>query len=273
MLLTVTTASYAQDSKVVTGSLAGRYHFRTTGGEQDHDIETIATLNFGDSNKHRFTGAIQGGGLFDLNGDNAAYFSNIYNTFSNSSVGRLYYAYMDVNRFGPVNQLRIGRQHKYSLDSLYFDGASLETHTYSGFTLGAFGGVPVHQFESQLGFDYGDWVAGGSLQWRPIAIMQFKFDITYLRDKLTGFRVAAGDQSDTLMGGSVWIDVVKWLHVYSRVTAFTDQMRDFEIGATVKLPDQDLRFRLSGYRLLNGYAIRVLEWDVFGVAGTYVPYT
>lgn len=264
----------ASDQNFVNGSLRAKYEFKNAGTNQDQDLESLLTLNIGNPSQHRVTGALQGGGIFDLDGgDTGSPFYDAYNTFSSAAVARLYYAYMDVHDWGVADQLRFGRQHLYELESLYFDGASIETQAYYGLTVSAFGGIPVHQFENQMGLDAGDWLAGGALQWSPISKIQFRFDAVHLKDDAAGFRTTQGDQSDTLFGGSFWAYLGDHVDVYSRLTAFSDQTRDFELTTAYKLADHDFRVQLSLYRLLNGYDIRVIEWDAYGTAGTYVPYT
>ena len=260
--------------KLISGSLFNEYKFRTTGDVEDHDLETLLSVNIGDPVRDRFSGALQGGGIFDLNGKQDDYsLSSIYDTFPKSTVGRLYYAYMNVKRFKPIENLRVGRQYLYTLDSLYFDGVSVETLPYCGLILGGYGGTPVHLFENEIGVDPGDWVAGGYLLWSPIATVRLRLDETHLRDETSAFRITEGDKEDDLLGTSLWIDFTENLDFYTRFTTFSDQVRDVEAATSLQIPDKALSFRLRGYRLLEGYDIRVVEWDAYGIAGTYEPFT
>jgi hypothetical protein len=256
------------------GSLSNRYKFRTTGALHDQDIETVVSLEIGDPRADRFSGAIQAGGIFDLDGSQGENFlSSVYDTFSSRAVGRLYYAYFDAKDLGPVKGLRAGRQHRYEFESLYFDGLTLESDPFHGFTLTAFGGVPVHLFENQLGIDRGDWLVGGALGWAPLSNLQFRFDYVHLKDKVTGFRASAGDHEDNLFGGSFFWDIDPRLGISARFTSFSDQVRDVAFSANFRLPDKDFSLRFDFFRLLQGYAVRVIEFDAFGIAGTFEPYT
>lgn len=257
------------------GSITNRYRFRTTGALRDQDLETLLTLDIGNAQADRFSGAIQAGGIFDLDGNQGgATFASVYDTFSSRAVGRLYYAHFDAKDLGPIKNLRFGRQHRYDFESLYFDGLTLESDPFHGFTLSVFGGMPVHLFENQFGVDPGDWMVGGALQWNPISRVQARFDYVHLKDKVNGFRATVGDQQDDLFGTTVWWDIDEHFAVTSRFTSFSDQVRDVSLGATYNLADHDLSVRLNFFRLLKGYSFRVIDLDGFtNIAGTYQPYT
>ena len=260
-------------SPEIHGSLSNRYRLRTTGGTDDHRMETIATLDIG-LPQDKLSGSLQGGGLFRLNDRGAdSNYSNVYDSFSGSAVGRLYYAYLNARDLGPLVNLRAGRQHRFEFESLYFDGVELQSDAWNGFQLTSFGGVPVHLFETQSGLDPGDWLAGAALDWDYFAKLQCRFDYVHLRDKKTGFRIAAGDEEDDLFGGSVWIDPDEHLHLFSRFTSFADQVRDLTVQTNLTLAEQNFSVRGHFFRLLKGYAIRVIDLDAYGVVGAYQPYT
>lgn len=257
------------------GSLSDRYRFRTTGSLEDHDMETLFSLDVGSPHEGRFSGSLQAGGIFDLDGNQGGNtFTDIYNTFDSRAVGRLYYAFVDVKDLGPVNRLRGGRQHIYDIESLYFDGLTLESDPFYTFVLRAYGGVPVHLFENQIGDDaQGDWTVGGSLEWNPLSKFLARFDYTHLKDSVSGFRAGLGDQEDDLFATSLWWDVSKKITLSSRFTSFSDQVRDFSANGIYNLSEEDFSVYLNLYRLLEGYDVRVIEWDVYRIAGTYQPFT
>lgn len=256
------------------GSLSQRYKLRATGSIHDQDAESILSLEMGNPSTDRFSGAIQGGGILDLDGrETTTPFRSVYDTFDRPLVGRLYYAYLDGHDLGAIERLRAGRQHRYEFESLYYDGLHLEAEQWYGLTLSAFGGVPVHQFENEIGFDPGDWLAGSSLEWQPVDRFKARFDYAHVKDKITGFRVTAGDQEDDLFGGLVVWDVDDHVNLESRFTSFSDQVRDVSLATRLAFSEQNFSLRLRGYRLLKGYDVRVIEWDAFGIAGTYLPYT
>ncbi len=262
------------DEVSLQGSLSNRLKYRTTGTAKDLDWESLFSLDVGWPQVDRFSGSLLLGGLFDMDGrKGGTTFSSLNDALHQRAVGRIYYAYFDAKDLGPIHALRAGRQNRFEFESLYFDGASLEFKPVKNFTLSVLGGVPVHLFENQSGLDPGDWMVGSVLQWDPLTVLRFRFDHVHLKDKTTGFRSSFGDQQDDLFGGSFWWDVDRHVSLNSRFTAFSDQVRDFSFTTKVYYPEHDFSFRLQGYRLLKGYAIRVLDWDAFGVAGSLLPYT
>lgn len=62
------------------------------------------------------------------------------------------------------------------------------------------------------------------------------------------------------------------LGLSSRVTAFSDQVRDASLASDIRFPKADLVVHLNAYTLLNAYDYRVLDWDAYGIAGSFRPY-
>ena len=257
------------------GSFSNRYRLRTTGGESDHDLESLATLNIGNPTYQKVTAALQGGAIFDLDGNGGGALYDINDTFDSAAVGRLYYGYVNVQNLkkSPTELVRIGRQHLYDFETFYFDGLSLDSKAFYGVRISGYAGVPVHLYESQLGWDTGDWLVGTAVSWTPVKQVRTRFDYAHLKDDSAAFRSTQADQSDDLFGGTVWFDITKYVETYARFTSFSDQVRDLASGAALRFPKQDLRINLKVFRLLNGYDIRVPELDAYSIAGTYQPYT
>ncbi|MBI4238393.1 MAG: hypothetical protein HY696_08255 [Deltaproteobacteria bacterium] len=267
-------SSVAVAAPTLSGNWSNHYKLRQGSGAYDHDLESTLTLDVGNASADRLSGSFLGGLLLDLNGVGTdRTFRGVYDSFSSTGVGRLYYAYLTANQLGPVAQLRFGRQHRFEFESLYFDGVHLESKPFAGVTAYAFGGVPVHQFENQMGFDWGDWLAGGALQWDPRANLRVRADYVYVKDSVSGFRAASGDQADHLMGASIWWDPKPYLSLASRFTSFSDDVRDVGGSVVFRLPDRQFHVRGDVYRLLKGYAFRVIELDAYGFSGLLVPYT
>ena len=256
------------------GSISDRYRFRSTGAFEDHDMEMLFTFDIGNPLADRFSGALQAGALFDLDGDGGGNsLSSVYDSFSNRSAGRLYYAYVDAKDLGFIHRVRAGRQHRYDFESLYFDGVTFESDPFYNLVLSTYGGVPVHLFENQIGDDPGDWMVGGNLEWNPLSKFLARFDYVHLKDSVAGFRAGAGDQEDDLLGLSAWWDISDKISVSSRFTSFSDQVRDVSARGVYNWVKKAFSVYVNVYRLLEGYDIRVIEWDAYRVAGTYRPYT
>lgn len=255
------------------GSLFDRFKLRTTDSESDIDNETRFTLNIGDVTEQKMTGHLQAGALFDLNGVQGDSFDGIYDSFESSAVFRLYYAYLNGGKTTPFDTVRIGRQHNYEFESFYFDGAYFDLMPFYGFKLSAYAGKPVHLYENQFGLDGNDFLVGSVLTWTPVEKVRLRFDAAHLRDEASAFRATQGNQEDSLLGATVWVDPLKNWDLYGRFTSFLDQARDFSFATSVKFPKEDLRVKARVYRLLQSYDVRVPELDIYGTAGTYQQYT
>lgn len=260
-------------SRLVNGSFANRYRLRTTGGVTDQDAESLLTVDVGDPSYQKVTAALQAGGIFDLNGKQAGGLNSIYDTFNTQAVGRLYYGHVSVQKISPLELVRVGRQHNLDFESFYFDGVTVDSRPVYGVRVSAYGGVPVHLFENQFGFDSGDYLAGTALSWTPVQRLRIRFDFAHLRDSVAGFRTTQANLSDNLLGMTVWMDILKNWDTYARFTTFSDQLRDVTFASTLDLSKYALQISLRAYRLLEGYDVRVPDFDIYGIAGTYQPYT
>ncbi len=264
----------AAENKLVSGWWMEDFRWRTTGGYTDMSTSTTATLNVGDPTLQRFSGSIQGGVIADFNKQApSSPFHNVFDTFGTHAIGRFYFGYLDMNRLGVFSNIRVGRQHLYEMEGLYFDGASIETKAYAGLVLSAFGGVPVHQYENQIGFDPGDWTAGGAIQWTPISKLRLRLSAVQLKDKASGFRIYKGNLDDALLGAAVWFNALPSWELYARLTSFTDQIRDLDFASTAQIAKYDIKLTLTARRLFEKYDFRVNELDPYSFAGSYKPYT
>lgn len=258
----------------VHGSVTAKYRFQGTGQYRYNSVEPLATLDLGNSAMNHISASVQGGGFLILNGHDAASpFWNIYDTFDAHAVGRLYHAYVNFQDVGPLNTIRVGRQHRYDFEALYYDGATFETKPFANFTLTAFGGMPVHMYENQIGSDPGDWVVGTALQWRPLERFQVRFDYVHVRDKPSYFQANLGTREDNLFGGSVWWDINKYVSLKADISAFSNVLRDTSVLATLKFPAHDLNFQLKAYRLLKPYGPHVIDFDMFNFESNLQAFT
>lgn len=258
----------------VHGSITARYRLQATGQYRYNSVEPIATLDFGNSAMNRITASVQGGAFLILSGNDVSNpFRNVYNSFNSDAVGRLYHAYVNFQDVGPLNTIRVGRQHRYDFEALYYDGATFETKPFANFTLTAFGGMPVHMYENQIGSDPGDWVVGTALQWRPLDRFQMRFDYVHVRDKPSYFQANLGTREDNLFGGSVWWDINKYVSLKADISAFSNVLRDGSALAVFKSPSHDLSIQLKAYRLLKPYGPHVIDFDMFNFEGNLQPFT
>lgn len=257
------------------GTLSERYTLRTTGDQSDNDLENLLSLTVGDVNNDKITFQAQGGVLCDLDGlgANNSIYRTSHDRFGRQLVGRLYYAYLDVQHAELFELVRFGRQHKYDFENFYFDGFSFDTNPFYGIRLGAYTGQPVHLFENQMGWGADDFLVGDWVSWTPIKQIRLKFDHAFLHDDQAAFRATAGELQDHLLGGSAWIDLTPKLETHARFTSFKDQTRDLTLAANYKHLEHNFKLNLKVFRLLERYDIRVPDLDTYSILGTYERFT
>ncbi|MBI4211763.1 MAG: hypothetical protein HY540_03915 [Deltaproteobacteria bacterium] len=265
----LTSFSHAQPS--FHGSLSNRYKFRTAGSQADHDLETIGALDINDASADKWFGSFEGGGRFDLDGSNAD--STFASPFDRRAAGRLYRAYAGVNDVSVFQTIKVGRQYQFDFEALYFDGAHLLMKPISKCTFQAFGGVPVHLYENQLGFHPGDWLAGSAVDVDALPTLKLRGDYVHLRDRASSFRFTSGDREDDLFGTTLWWTPSPKFNAMSRFTSFADDVRDVTLSLSAGVPDKNFRVQFDAYRLLHREDVRVIDWDAYSIAGTYEPYT
>ena len=145
----------------IHGYLSTRYRARWSGGVDDHDVDSVLGLEFGDPNKDRVTGHLMARAIADLNGASATDpFFSLEDTYDQRLTTRLYYAWADIRPESPkqaqVEHWRLGRQIDYlTPEFAWFDGVSAQTRPRGKqhLQLGLYGGVPVHLYESSASGD------------------------------------------------------------------------------------------------------------------------
>lgn len=271
--LAPTSQAAAKKKGKYEGFISNKYQYRTDGSQSDQDLTSLMALHYGNPRFDRFSLALEAGGHFDLDGTaTGSFFGDIYDTFSNQAVPRIYYGYANLKQ-GLFEQIRIGRQRTIQMEPFFLDGAVIETIPLSGFVLSAFGGIPVHFYENIWGDDAGDWLAGAALQWTPVAALRFRFEYAHVRDDAAGFRASQGDLEDDLFGASAWLTINKHVDLYGRVTTYGDQPRDVEAASTITFPEKKFTARINAQRQLSVEDVRVSDFDAYRVAGSYRPYT
>jgi hypothetical protein len=269
--ISLASPSFAGDS--VHGSFSTRYRFQATDLERDQDLVTLLTMETPLSADNPWYAAMQAMGHFDLDGTSEpSLFRDGYDSFGHNAVGRLFYAYIERREFGPVQSLRVGRQQRYDLENISYDGATFEMKRQEWFTLTAFGGVPVHPYKNQIGFDPGDAVFGAALQLDPVSNLRVRFDHLYIKDQAEPLLSPFGNRKDYLMGGSLWWDPNRVYSLTGRVTAFFDQIRDMQVGIAVKPEETGFQLRMNFASQFKSSEVRVSDLDTYSVVGVYQPY-
>jgi len=260
------------------GKISAQYRLRTMDDESDEDVYAYGLLDLGDPYKDKVSFHIFGRGAWDVDGDfdqdEAYVFDSIEDTYDDPASGRLYYAYLDVHRVKNISLIRLGRQLVYETPvTLYFDGARVETaevKELANLKAGAYGGPPVHLYESYENNTEEDMVYGAFVQARPWKGGRVRFDWTHATDD---YVYEDDEQDDDLYGVSVWQALHEYFRVRGRYTFYADEARDATGWATFYQPEWDLLVQGSYYELLDTEEVHALEFDpLYGSLFEYHPY-
>jgi hypothetical protein len=255
------------------GSLSMKYRLRWNSDDRDQDLYEYLALDAGDPAADRVTAHAFVRLTEDIDGnrdhEGAYAYDSITDTFDHSTNGRLYFAYLDV-RLDSFDLVRIGRQDLIETPvSLYFDGASLTSKPIQGaanLQFGAYGGIPVHLFESSTD---GDSLVGAHGRFSPWDGAALRLDAIHVRDQYL-----FGRQADTLYGLGVRQAVATVVHLEYQQNFLSGENRDLLARAALFEPEWDLRAQVSYYRLVQTQKVVVTEFDYFfSVGGQYYPYS
>jgi hypothetical protein len=243
----------------LTGVLATRYRYRSNSTD-DHDLWSTLSLQAGNAKDHAVTGHFLAWANLDLDGMPGGFdpFRDINDAYSKDVTGRLYEAFADFHKVDELDVLRLGRQPLYDTpEYVTFDGVRVETRPQGekAWRLGAYGGIPVHHFESSSS---GDAVVGTYVDLRPWEGGRARLDYMYLEDQ-----TRLGDQRNDLLGARLWQSVGRQLRLEGAYSMLEGESRDVLARAMWFDVVRDLVLRLSYYQLLEPQGHLVNELDPF----------
>lgn len=256
------------------GYFRTRYRFRSLAdGETDNDFYQYLNLRFGDERKDKITANLYGTLRENFEKEGGS-FASIDDTYQKTLTGRLYELYADIKDVGIIDKTRIGRQYLYDVEPLHFDGVKLVfenipfTQKIGGrvrFT--AYGGVPVHLFESQPD---GDFIAGAASEVIPIDGTRLRLDYIHVNDN----NKTVGNHEDNLYVLSAWQYVAEWWDIFGRYSLINGQGRDARIRSVWSFPEIDLDIRFSFFRQLKTLDDFSIEFDEYSfLMGSYFAFS
>ncbi|HTF91192.1 MAG TPA: hypothetical protein VK843_22460 [Planctomycetota bacterium] len=253
----------AKSSSLVHGYTSVRYRGRTTDGQDDHDLDLLLGLDFGDAKKDRITAHLLARGGVDLDGATSSDpFFSLDDTIDHSLTARLYHAWADYQPESPkpghLERLRIGRQIDYLTPELaWFDGASAQTRAAGKHKLqiGLYGGVPVHFFESSSS---GDSILGAFAEDHPWKNGRLRADWMHLEDET---RLAKHENDLFSLG--LWQQLSPALRVEGKYTHLEERPRDARLQATWYDPRHEWTVFVSYFELLRTQHSLALDVDPF----------
>lgn len=257
----------------ITGYLSAKYRLRTTSGDSDSDLYEHLSLDIADPEKHTLTGHLFVRASQDLDGDQGGRgffpFDGITDTFDSSFNARFYEGYLDLHRLGPIELVRGGRQFSYETPLiLHFDGARADSVAWTDFVHlkgGAYGGIPVHLYESSSG---GDWLLGLWAEARPFQGNRIRVD--YIR-AVDDYEL--GESRDDYWAFGVWQTLTSQLYAQVQMTILESESRDLLVRLNFTEPDWDLHVDLSWKQLFQEQEVLSIDTDFFFLSMLeYFPY-
>lgn len=211
-------ADYAPAQHMVEPDLSGwrldgwfdalfRYRLQAERDQDDADLLlsgfVAGGLNDADG---RELGSFQIDGLVtaDLDGFPGARgaFSGLQETYNSRVHGFLYSAWVETSSLLDRVSLRGGRQEILREDALFFDGLSAIWRPAGEWSLTAYGGVPVHFYESNRS---GDALAGVGAEWLALPGLRLGLDEIYLADEQRWFGEEATAHNNLTLLSAHWL--------------------------------------------------------------------
>lgn len=188
----------------LSGSLDLGLVWKRSDHEEDLDLHASLALRWGDAMRDTVTASLSASAWWDLDGTRKTYgyypFDSIHDTYERRFVAHLHQACAELHRLGPLRRARLGRQSLGLCETLRFDGLRLDSSRLSLGTLGeleaaAFGGLPLHAWESSA---HGDALAGARLAWHHGRELRFRLGGAWIRDR-AGLWGRSGNTRSTLL--------------------------------------------------------------------------
>ncbi|MBI2933536.1 MAG: hypothetical protein HYY16_17985 [Planctomycetes bacterium] len=250
-----------------------RHRLRATSDDSDQDLYEYLSADIGDATRHFVTAHFFLRATEDLDGetDEEGFFTfdSITDTFERDLNGRVYYAYLDVHRFGPLETGRVGRQMIEETPVPFsFDGVRVESKEFAsllGLQAGLYGGVPVHLFESS---SEGDGIGGAYLQSRVWRGARARIDYTRIVDDYL-----LGTERSDLLGIGLRQRCGDAFAIQGQYDILESDSHSVHLAGTYSEPESDLQVQLSYFQLFETQRSLAIDVDSFFVAAQeYFPY-
>lgn len=244
----------------IHGSITTTLRERWTADEHDLDLASTVSLDLGDPQKNRWTGHVMTQIPVDLDGkrNSDSVFFDLDDTYDAAVVPRLYDAYAETRDAGFLASARIGRQTLWDTPVFaWLDGVSAETKEtgQARVSLGAYGGIPVHLYESSR---EGSFLGGLYGQAQPWTRGRLRLDWMNIQDEAD-----SGSHEQDLWKAGVWQGIGQSTRVEATVSRLGSEERDWSAAATWWDRETDLSVQASYYELRATQGDLPLEIDPF----------
>jgi hypothetical protein len=226
--------------------------------DRDLDGQSYTSILVTNLFKQRLDMKFSGWGNMDLDSDDA------YDDALEGKQLRFSEAWFDLHDFGPLSQLRIGRQYFYDVDNLHFDGARWTFMRKKPIEAFVFGGRPVSYYNSAED----DWLGGGGIVFEPGWRSRHQIDAYHLEEGDEGFLLSAWRWNQAW--GRSW-------HTYTTLRGIDDEVRDLRTHASTYIEKLKLGLNAGYYyqphRRAEGNKLRTRQLSSLGnVLGLRQPF-
>ena len=237
----------------VTGYVSVETEYRFSNHDRDVDTTFDVYAQIGDDRFDPITGSFSGRLLWDQNGlvrragrnvpaDDATFVD--YNDLEARRLTQhIDTAYVDFNRLGPLDKVRIGRQFHDGYTGGHFDGTLVSTDPVAKTTFSLYGGVPVndYKFSDEKSTWSGDRIYGGDITNRFIENLTLTLDVQGARDRMDLF----GTRRDYQAVLGVKYDFLKNLQASLVESVIDGQQRDLNGTIVYWNPEYDLSLTVN----------------------------
>lgn len=242
------------------GTIKPSFRMRSAPDAEDKDFYTLLHGDVGESRRNHISASAMGRIGVDVSNHSSEedeYQLRDPDDSFGRVHGRLYQGYVDGNRLGPVDRVRLGRQfNEETPEWLHFDGGSIRSAEWKKagrLSLEGYGGLPVHFYQGER---KGDVVAGAALNARPWQGGRLRADYLYLRDD----NFAPGTD-DHIYGGGIWQRLGSALTLHARANGMDDKARDVRGDISLFYDPWGLSAQLGYFELLNARTSTALSAD------------
>ena len=244
----------------IHGSVVTTMRERWTANDSDLDLSSTVSLDLGNPDKNPWTGHVLTQIPIDLDGkrDPHSVFFDLDDTYDQAVVPRLYDAYAETHDAGFLATARIGRQTLWDTPVFaWIVGASAETKEEgkAHVSVGAYAGIPVHQYDSSHS---GDFLGGLYGQAQPWTRGRVRLDWMNIQDQSD-----TGSMEENLWKASLWQGIGPNTRVEGTITRLGNEERDWSATATWWDQASDVSVQASFYELQATQGSLPLEIDPY----------
>lgn len=217
----------------ISGDFSLSYRLRTSRDDADQDIWGVMGIDarYRKKNQDLLKLVVHGTGKIDFDNTEEHTFFSLEDTFRGASRFELYTAYVEARIPDSPLMLRAGRQHRWEVIGIHFDGLALRAEALQKKAwMEIFGGSPVRYFESSRDEN---WIMGANMGIKLSPKLTAEFTYIHLRDKISS---PGQELQDDYYGFKAKLYPFRNLYLWGQYSLIGDRPRRGEAHARLGLP-------------------------------------